>query len=71
MTDTPEPRSTIDFAAVIRSYGDQRHAEGYAQAVVDVVAMLNAQQHGRTSDTYPGYYANEITRRFGKGQDHD
>ena len=47
---------------------DTRHAAGYQAAIADVVEWLRAQQHGRTSDNYPAYYANEITRRFGKGQ---
>lgn len=52
-------------AAVIRDYGDKR----YQQAIADVVEWLRVQQHGRTSDNYPGYYARQIEQRFGKGQD--
>jgi len=48
--------------AVIRDYGDKR----YQQAIADVVEWLRAQQHGRTSDNYPGYYARQIEQRFGK-----
>ena len=50
-------------AAVIRDYGDKR----YQQAIADVVEWLRVQQHGRTSDNYPGYYARQIEQRFGKG----
>lgn len=46
----------------IRDYGDKR----YQQAIADVVEWLRAQQHGRTSDNYPGYYARQIEQRFGK-----
>lgn len=49
-------------AAVIRDYGDKR----YQQAIADVVEWLRVQQHGRTSDNYPGYYARQIEQRFGK-----
>ncbi|MBS4048066.1 MAG: hypothetical protein KG075_17100 [Alphaproteobacteria bacterium] len=49
-------------ADFLRSYGDQR----YQAAIDDVVKWLNAKQEGRTSDNYPAFYANEITRRFGK-----
>lgn len=49
-------------AAVIRDYGDKR----YRQAIADVVEWLRVQQHGRTSDNYPGYYARQIDQRFGK-----
>jgi len=49
-------------AAVIRDYGDKR----YQQAIADVVEWLRAQQHGRTSDNYPGYYARQIEQRFGR-----
>ena len=52
-----EPR-----AAVIRDYGDKR----YQAAIADVVEWLRVQQHGRTSDNYPGYYARQIEQRFGK-----
>lgn len=53
--------------------GEVRSAEydkGYQQAIADVVEWLQAQQEGRVSDNYPAYYAHQITRRFGKGQDH-
>lgn len=53
-------------AAVIRTYGDERHAAGYQAAIADVVEWLRVQQHGRTSDNYPGYYARQIEQRFGK-----
>lgn len=49
-------------AAVIRDYGDKR----YQQAIADVVEWLRVQQHGRTSDNYPSYYARQIEQRFGK-----
>ena len=49
-------------AAVIRDYGDKR----YQRAIADVVEWLRVQQHGRTSDNYPGYYARQIEQRFGK-----
>ena len=49
-------------AAVIRDYGDKR----YQQAIAEVVEWLRVQQHGRTSDNYPGYYARQIEQRFGK-----
>lgn len=81
MTDTPElnvwreasdaasenavkwkPAAEERAAAVIRSYGDQR----YQAAIDDVVKWLRVQQHGRTSDNYPGYYARQIEQRFGK-----
>lgn len=48
--------------SVIRDYGDKR----YQQAIADVVEWLRVQQHGRTSDNYPGYYARQIEQRFGK-----
>lgn len=51
-------------AAVIRSYGDQR----YQAAIDDVVAWLGDNPRGMLE--YEEWYANEITRRFGKGQDH-
>lgn len=49
-------------ATVIRDYGEKR----YQQAIADVVEWLRVQQHGRTSDNYPGYYARQIEQRFGK-----
>ena len=49
-------------AAAILDYGDKR----YQQAIADVVEWLRVQQHGRTSDNYPGYYARQIEQRFGK-----
>lgn len=51
-----------EAAAVIRDYGDER----YQAAIADVVEWLRVQQHGRTSDNYPGYYARQIEQRFGK-----
>ena len=33
---------------------------GYDRAIAEVVAWLRVQQHGRTSDTFPGYYARAI-----------
>ena len=42
------------------------YGEGYQQAIADVVDWLRVQQHGRTSDNYPGYYARQIEQRFGK-----
>lgn len=61
-----KPSAEQRAAAVIRDYGDKR----YQQAIADVVEWLRVQQHGRTSDNYPGYYARQIEQRFGKGQDH-
>lgn len=52
-----------EIDAALTTYGDER----YQAAIADVVEWLRVQQHGRTSDNYPAYYANEITRRFGKG----
>lgn len=76
MTDTPElnvsalaaqicgcadrPQHIRD-CALIRTYGDQR----YQAAIDDVVAMLREVQSMPSA-----VYADEITRRFGKGQDH-
>lgn len=57
-----KPAAEDRAVAVIRSYGDKR----YQQAIADVVEWLRGQQHGRTSDNYPGYYARQIERRFGK-----
>lgn len=74
----PFPTAAIEAAAaVIRSYGDQRdaaartegHAEGYAQAVADVVEWINSGA-GPYVEGYGEEIATEITRRFGKGQDH-
>lgn len=42
------------------------YVKGYQQAIADVVEWLGVQQHGRTSDNYPGYYARQIEQRFGK-----
>lgn len=53
-------------ATFIRTYGNERHAAGYQAAIADVVEWLRVQQHGRTSDNYPGYYARQIEQRFGK-----
>ena len=49
-------------AAALMTYGDKR----YQQAIADVVEWLRVQQHGRTSDNYPGYYARQIEQRLGK-----
>lgn len=57
-------------AAVIRSYGDERHAAGYQAAIADVVAMIGEQFDAPHIADVAGRIANEITRRFGKGQDH-
>ena len=64
-----KPAAEDRAAAVIRSYGDQRHAtarseahaEGYAQAVADVVAWLL-----KIGSMPSAVYADEITQRFGK-----
>lgn len=45
---------------------EERADEGYQAAIADVVEWLRVQQHGRTSDNYPGYYARQIEQRFGK-----
>lgn len=45
---------------------EERADEGYQAAIADVVEWLGVQQHGRTSDNYPGYYARQIEQRFGK-----
>ena len=57
-----KPAAEDRAAAVILDYGDKR----YQQAIADVVEWLRVQQHGRTSDNYPGYYARQIEQRFGK-----
>ena len=57
-----KPAAEDRAAAVIRDYGDKR----YQQAIADVVEWLRVQQHGRTSDNYPSYYARQIEQRFGK-----
>lgn len=68
------PAAEQRAAAVIHSYGDERdavarnegHAEGYQAAIDDVVKWLRGPcAIGRASE-----FSNEITRRFGKGQDH-
>ena len=59
----------IRDCALIRSYGDQRHAEGYAQAVADVVEWINSGA-GPHVEGYGEEIATEIASRFGKGQDH-
>lgn len=65
-----KPAAEDRAAAVIRTYGDQRdadarsegHAEGYAQAVADVVKWLE--------DGGDVVAASYIEQRFGKDQDH-
>lgn len=60
-------------AAVIRSYGDERdaeahatgHAAGYQAAITDVVEWLRSGDAFARTDHEA---AQEITRRFGKGQ---
>lgn len=49
--------------ALIRSYGDQR----YQQAIADVVEWLDGGDAFAMTDFE---VSSEITRRFGKGQDH-
>lgn len=60
-------------AAVIRTYGDERHAAGYQAAIADVVKIINAiYDDGTDVDglIHRNELADEITSRLGKGQDH-
>ena len=50
------------LAAVIRTYGDERHAAGYQAAIADVVEWLREERLSDTAD----HYAQLITRRFKK-----
>ena len=66
-----------EFRAIIREGRADHHAEpfakhrlsgdavGYARAVREIVDWLRVQQHGRTSDNYPGYFARQIEAKFG------
>lgn len=65
-----KPRAEQRAAAVIRSYGDQRDAEGYAQAVADVVAWLNGLHWTHRGKPEAERFAVAIAERFGKGRDH-
>jgi hypothetical protein len=72
-------------AAVIRTYGDERHTSGYQAAIADVVEWLGVEaelirnlkddtdiaasiQNLEVLARARDLIANEITRRFGKGQ---
>lgn len=48
-------------AAVIRDYGDERHAAGYRAAIADVVEWINSGA-GPYVEGYGEEIANEITR---------
>lgn len=59
-------------AAVIRTYGDERHAAGYQAAIADVVEWLGSVGKGADEilpkgGTVARRFSSEITRRFGKG----
>ena len=61
--------------AVIRTYGDERHAAGYQAAIADVVEWLlsvgkEADEILPNGGTVARRFSREATRRFGKGHDH-
>ena len=48
-----------EIDAILTSY-KMGLEEGERQTVEKIVAWLRIQQHGRTSDNYPSYYARRI-----------
>ena len=50
---------------VAARYIEADRAATRAAVVAEIVDWLRVQQHGRTSDNYPGYFANQIAQRFG------
>ena len=61
-----KPAAADRAAAVIRDYGDKR----YQQAIADVVEWLGERQRESLNGHVLAGAALDITRRFGKGQDH-
>ena len=61
-SDTAARRSERDRLAV--RFARHRIAER-ERVVGEIVDWLRVQQHGRTSDNYPGYFARQIEAKFG------
>lgn len=51
----------------VEAFARHRH-QARAEVVGEIVAWLRVQQHGRTSDNYPGYFARQIEAKFGTTQ---
>lgn len=54
----------LAFTWEVEQLARHRH-QARAEVVREIVDWLRVQQHGRTSDNYPGYFARQIEAKFG------